>query len=238
MATLSLRAIKADITAQPRVQIVTAKVAEYAEDMKRGDVFPPLIVFREKNKYWLADGFHRYHAAIVLDTESIECDVREGGLRDAMLYSCGANAAHGFRRTIDDKRRAVTRMLEDEEWEGWGDHEIAKHCNVSHPFVGEMRRQIFPTSNVTSKENKRIYSRGGTISEMDTRAIGRVKPPEGIAISEAVIDIRELWLSLPPPEDAAAVFPEFHRHVLRRDDLLAISVWFGEFAELWEEAPA
>ena len=38
----------------------------------------------------------------------------DGGLRDAILFSVGANAAHGLRRTNADKRRTVLLLWEDE----------------------------------------------------------------------------------------------------------------------------
>jgi hypothetical protein len=96
------------------------------EDMGRGDKFPPPVVFQDKQRrYWLADGFHRYHAAVGLELKVIECVVHAGELRDAILYSCGANAAHGLRRTNADKRQAVTKLINDDESAFF--HEIADH---------------------------------------------------------------------------------------------------------------
>ncbi|MGT2479599.1 hypothetical protein ACU4GR_13540 [Methylobacterium oryzae CBMB20] len=49
---------------------------------------------------------HRRHAAgLHAGLGELPCEVRQGGLRDAILHSAGANAAHGLRRTNADKRR-------------------------------------------------------------------------------------------------------------------------------------
>jgi hypothetical protein len=72
----------------------------------------------------------------------VEADVRQGTRRDAVLYSAGANATHGLRRTNEDKRRAVTVLLEDEEWRGWSDREIARKAGVSNRFVGNVRDEV------------------------------------------------------------------------------------------------
>jgi hypothetical protein len=53
-----------------------------------------------------------------------------------------ANQSHSLRRTNEDKGRAVMTMLEDGEWCGWADNEIARRCGVSQPFVGKMRSFI------------------------------------------------------------------------------------------------
>jgi hypothetical protein len=56
---------------------------------------------------------------------------RQFNRRDALLFSVGANAIHGHRRTNEDKRRAVDVLLNDPEWRVWNDSEIARRCGVS-----------------------------------------------------------------------------------------------------------
>jgi ParB-like chromosome segregation protein Spo0J len=54
--------------------------------MVRGEKFPRLVLFQDKKgRYWLADGFHRFQAAVELKRTAIECIVYQGELRDAIL---------------------------------------------------------------------------------------------------------------------------------------------------------
>ncbi len=80
-----------------------------------------------------------YHAAVQVGRPEFDCDAQNGSLRDAILYACGANAAHGLRRTNGDKRRAVETLLKDDEWSQWSDHEIARRCIVTRQMVSAQR---------------------------------------------------------------------------------------------------
>ena len=71
----------------------------------------PVVVFHDGVDHWLADGFHRYHASRRIEALESVAEVRTGTRRDAVLYSVGANASHGQRRTNADKRRAVMTLL-------------------------------------------------------------------------------------------------------------------------------
>src|SRR5690554_4451177 len=76
-------------------------VYDYAELMKAGHVFPPIVVFSDgTDKVWLADGFHRVAAAKEAGATEIAAEVRAGTQRDAMLYANGeANRDHGLQLT-------------------------------------------------------------------------------------------------------------------------------------------
>jgi hypothetical protein len=76
-------------------------------------IFSPVLVFCDGSDYWLADGFHRLAGRQSLELPAIAVDIRQGARRDAILYSVGANAYHGLRRTNADKRRAVLMLLQD-----------------------------------------------------------------------------------------------------------------------------
>ena len=77
----------------------------------------------------------------------LEAEIRRGTQRDAVLYSVGANSDHGLRRTNEDKRRAVLRLLEDEEWGQWSDRAIAEKCAVGHDMVATLRGQLAFTAS-------------------------------------------------------------------------------------------
>ncbi len=135
--------------AQMRVEMKPDTVREYADDMAAGAVLPPVVVYHDGTNYWLGDGFHRVAAARKLDHETIDAEVRDGGERDAILCGVGSNASHGLRRTQADKRRAVERLLRDEEWGKWSNRKIAEAAKVDHKTVAAVRRDLlggeFPT---------------------------------------------------------------------------------------------
>lgn len=167
--------ITADRRAQARSAVNGDVVADYAEAMRSGVSFPAIVVFFDGDHHWLADGFHRLDAAMLAEVSEIDADVREGGLRDAVLFSVGANAMHGLRRTNEDKRNAVTVLLSDEEWSKWSDREIARKCAVSNPFVSALRASLL---SVNSEAEPRTYTtRHGTVAQMDTSRIG-ARPAE------------------------------------------------------------
>jgi uncharacterized ParB-like nuclease family protein len=136
---INLNEIHIEGGTQSRIAISTKVVSEYAEAIQAGAIFPPVVVFNEGADYWLADGFHRFHAHSKAGNTSIAAKVHRGTNRDAVLYSLGANGAHGLRRTNADKRKAVETLLADAEWTAWTDHKVAEACGVSVPFVGSVR---------------------------------------------------------------------------------------------------
>lgn len=175
--SLSISIIRVDGGTQPRARTSLDAVSEYAEAMESGAKFPPVVVFYDGSEYWLADGFHRRDAAIAANLTEIKAEVKQGTLRDAVLYSVGVNTTHGLRRTNDDKRRAVIRLLEDAEWSTWSDREIARRTLTSHPFVEKIRIEV--TGNVTSDTNEkteRTYiTKHGTTATMNTARIGKAR---------------------------------------------------------------
>lgn len=144
MKTIKITDITIDGGTQQREKINTEMVDEYAEAMRCGAKFPPVKIFFDGVHHWLADGFHRYHACSAAEIPDISADVTPGTQRDALLYSTGANGAHGMRPTNSDKRKSVFVMLRDKEWSAWSDRAIAKHCKVTDPFVGKLRKELIP----------------------------------------------------------------------------------------------
>ena len=153
---LKLKDIRLDGQTQPREYINQDVVDEYAEAMLEDAEFPPIIVFNDGANFWVTDGFHRYHATKKAGFLDIECDVRTGTRRDAVLFSVGANAVHGLRRTNEDKRKAVTTLLSDIEWSEWSDSEIARQCCVSIMTVGRVRK----TMGLEKTEQKYVNKHG------------------------------------------------------------------------------
>lgn len=149
---LELERIRIDGGTQMREHIDYHAVADYAEAYKSGVDMPELVVFYDGSDYWLADGFHRWHAAKRADKPKVTCHVRSGSQREAILYAAGANDANGLRRTPEDKMISVRRLLLDDEWGKWSDREIAKIARVSDKYVAEQRRQM-PQVTIAESRN-------------------------------------------------------------------------------------
>jgi len=170
---LALVAIEIDGGTQSRASLYDGVVDDYAMAIAEGVQFPPVIVFYDGNSYWMADGFHRYHAHVKAGCHDIAADIRQGTRRDAILHSVGANAEHGLRRTNEDKRRAVLTLLNDPEWVKWSDNEVAKRCGVSREYVNRLRPSV-TCDRVTSE---RTYTtKHGTTAIMNTASIGKTVP--------------------------------------------------------------
>jgi hypothetical protein len=150
---LALAEIKIDPELQCRANGVNnATVKEYAEAMTAGAVFPPCVVFKDKQgTHWLADGFHRCAAlASISETSEITVDLREGSRKDALVFGASANASHGLRRTNADKRRAVVLLVA--AFPKWSNRRIGEACGVGHQLVAHVRPEQVDESSSSERE--------------------------------------------------------------------------------------
>jgi hypothetical protein len=188
---------------QSRANVNDETVAEYAELLAAGVTLPPITVFNDGDNYWIGDGFHRYHAAVSTGAETIFCMVYEGGRRDALRYSLGANTSHGLRRTNEDKRYAVELALDDEEWGQWSSRAIADLCGVSDKFVGRVRAEYQVRTNRTSTSDMPEMRRG-----RDGKEHPATKTSRPCRISGGpTFDIAEIEAAPPrkPPKNGSSV---------------------------------
>ena len=144
MKRLNLAVIRIDGGTQVRKQLNQDKVQEYADLMRDKVEFPPITVFFDGSDYWLSAGFHRYFATKQIGNVSIDCDVKEGTVRDAKLFAYGSNK-HGIPHTSEDNRQIVLDMIKDSEWGKWSNAQIAKHIGVSGMTIGRIRKSLEET---------------------------------------------------------------------------------------------
>ncbi|MBI9017344.1 MAG: hypothetical protein JEZ07_08810 [Phycisphaerae bacterium] len=169
---LNIEDIRIDGGTQPRVEIDGDVVAEYVELLENKVQLPSITVFYDGVCYWLADGFHRYWANMKIGNGQIEAEVAQGTQRDAVLYSVGANASHGLRRTNQDKAKAVEILLKDDQWLQWSNYEIARRCGVSHVMVSKHRNSLL-TVNSERPNARTFVNKNGKTTTMDTTNIGK-----------------------------------------------------------------
>lgn len=125
---------------QTRVETNDEAIASYAESMKQGSEFPPIQLYFDGSKYFLADGFHRFLAAKRNEERDIWAEVYEGSRTDALVAALGANATNGLYRTNADKRHAAEIALE--EWSDRSNAYIADICKVSIELVRRVRKSM------------------------------------------------------------------------------------------------
>jgi ParB-like chromosome segregation protein Spo0J len=137
--SLSVDVINISGGTQSRLKIDQDYVEEIYEKMKDEVEYDAVTIFFDGKEYWLADGFHRYHATRKLGKASIKCKITNGLLRDAILYSKSANNNHGLPPTLQDKIHNAKELCDDFEWGEWSNRQIGRICDVSHVTVAKLR---------------------------------------------------------------------------------------------------
>jgi hypothetical protein len=191
MATINLKEIEVTTETQVREKICESTVDEYAKAMQEGASFPPIELIEEGPIYLIADGHHRYEAAKKIGLETIEANLREGTVRDAILVGLTANHNHGLRLSLGDRRRMVSILLNDQEWCLWSNAEIAKKCSCSVELVAKIRSTMGVEKEITSclRRGKPIEIR--TPSQAKHKPL-KVYPSEIGGINEQQIDPKEI----------------------------------------------
>ena len=85
------------------------RVDKYAEDMRRGDKFPPTVSHGRMGKLVQADGVHRLMASIQAK-RPVDTYVIQGDARAITLISHELNARHGLNTTEDERVAAALSL--------------------------------------------------------------------------------------------------------------------------------
>lgn len=154
---------------QTRVALDERTVQEYADAMRDGDNFPPVKVFMDGSRCWLADGFHRVEAATRAGRTVIDADTAKGGFIDALRWALGCNAKHGKRVTNEDKQNAMQMAWDNRQQLFGGDPSaplLAQTCgvhrNTALAFIGEHRQM---PSNVDNRPVQNVLVDGNPLSQ-------------------------------------------------------------------------
>ena len=175
---VDIAAIRIDGGTQIRAQLDTTVVSDYADAISEGAEFPPVTIFYDGLDYWLADGFHRFHAYSRAKKATIPAEIRAGDQRSAWLHALGANAENGLRRSNEDKHKAVHAALEDGELSKWSNREIARQCRVSGFMVRSLKDRLTAINRSEefeeeAKEERTYTTKHGTQATMNTAKIGK-----------------------------------------------------------------
>lgn len=216
MKKLNILNIRIDGGTQPRKEINYNVVKDYAEAMREGKVFPPVTVFFDGAEYWLADGFHRYHATKSNATTTIEADVHQGSVEDAREYSYGANKDRGLSMSSDDYKEIIRKMLLDLRYKDWTQSRIAKHVGVTEMFVSRVKASM---EIKDEPKTKKFVTKDGVEKEMKTGNIGKretpTTKPDVTTYDEKEDKIKEL----------TEVITQLDEEVTLLKDKIAIGAW-------------
>jgi len=154
LTSLSIDSIRCDGATQMRAELNSEVYLDYRDKILAGVELPPIDVYFDGTEYWLADGFHRFYGHREAKRSKVQCTVRNGTLRDAILFAVGANQDHGLKRTNEDKRNSVMTLLNDNEWVTWSNSQIVARAGVTHPFVADLRRQLETVTSSPAAQTK------------------------------------------------------------------------------------
>lgn len=179
---VKLSEIRLDGDTQARQELSTDTVTLYAEQMKEGAEFPPVVVYNDGSSMWLADGFHRYFACKSIGGLEISALVNKGTVIDARIYAFSANGGRGLSLTPADIRANIIKMLTMEETKNWTNTEIAKHVRASSMTVGRIRASLgdeakAPVRTFTKKDGTEVKIDTSKMKERK-RKEEEVKPQE------------------------------------------------------------
>jgi hypothetical protein len=216
---VKLSLITIDAGTQARQKINQDVVNEYAQLLTEGAVFPPIVVFGEKNI--LADGWHRFFAHRAAGIKEIEIDSREGDVRDAIFYGFGANKSRGLQMNQEDTRSIIGRLLMDNEWAKLGDRKIADHVGVSSTTVLRLR-QAMEGDGKLEKANTKTYVRQGKEIEVDVsknqKKEGPTATPEAVTNESHPQDLQEI-------KELSDMVGDLSEENQKLKDAIAIGAW-------------
>lgn len=157
IVAIPLRKIIRDPRCQPRVNAIDSEhVEEMREAKAEGAKFPPVVVYREQfsmggpENFYLSEGFHRFEVFDLDAEETIEAEVRDGSIEEAIINSMASNVGHGLKRTKGDGRKAIETMIA--MCPDWSDRRIADHVKLSFSYVSSIRRNCVAPHTSTQSE--------------------------------------------------------------------------------------
>lgn len=89
------------------------QVLLYAESMKAGANFPPIVVYKSGSTYIVMDGNHRVGAADIADIETLPAYVvKNPSPAEVMSYTFAANTKHGLPTSLADRIRQAIGLVD------------------------------------------------------------------------------------------------------------------------------
>lgn len=110
-----------------------------AYSAKGGDPLPPVHVWQVGERLLLTAGEHRILAAQAAGIKTLPAKFFKGTDLQALEDGIADNARHGRRRTPEDNRVAIEKLMAFPEYETIGDRELARLLGCSPTTIGKYR---------------------------------------------------------------------------------------------------
>lgn len=174
MTKLAIQKIEVDPTIQIRQGNREETVQRYEESF---DNLPPIDVFDTPDGLLLADGFHRWAAAMRLGRTEIEANVRKGTREDAAEHAVIANTKNAVALTAEERDAGIRRLhlLHDD----WSNRRIATAMSVHRSTVDS----VFRVADVREAVTGGV--RTPPVSDSHLKAIAAADPEDWKPLAEA-----------------------------------------------------
>lgn len=153
-------------------------VERYAEAWDR---LPPITVFEVEGRWLVADGFHRHASAIKLNRRTIQAEVRQGTMAEALDFVAGVNLFHGLPLSRAERRRAVEIKLRLHPEHS--DRRLAEELASSRELIAKVRKQLVEAGQLPASA-LRIGADGKTYPSAGLPKDPNEHLPKGKAIAQ------------------------------------------------------
>ena len=150
-------------------------VETYAENIDQILNVAPIEVWDTPGGKYLADGFHRYSAAISCGHETVPCIVKIGSVEEALAAACVANIKHGKPLSRQERQNAINQYIKI-----YWDHSnvwLAMDLGVSDETIRRYREKLVVDESLELPEKilgqDGIWQpfQGSTIVEPETQTV-------------------------------------------------------------------
>lgn len=159
MSLIKIVEIELDTNIYPRLQVGWLTAFQYAQAMRAGSVFPPILLGKLKHKLFLVDGWHRLQAMKMLHEEYIRATVKKyESKREMFLDAVKLNIVHGRPISQQEKTRIIDKLLQ------YG-MQLEEISSVVHVPLDKMT--VYTSRIITRPDGSKIYLKS-IIARMET----------------------------------------------------------------------
>lgn len=223
--------IEGSISTRKHKQPNDATVIRYADDLQRGDRFPPIDVAGPDSRgmYYLADGRHRLDAHKMAGRDTIQATIiGQEGWKSALEKAFGRNAKHGRPRSSEDLQHEISLAMM--HFSSWSDQMIADAVRCHVNTVRNYRRSLQGSYDVTPQSRIVTGKDGKTYTLPPVPA----RPPKGShGVTPAAETIPGLPASFTPGSGRSLIIWHDNSDLVfdivnHRSGGMLIGLWAGE----------